>query len=290
MDLQMPVMDGYTATRAAREEFGFDMPIIAMTAHIQESERYKCLQAGMDAYLSKPIEPDLLWSTLLRWRGRLPKKSMVVVPAPMESSDIKALPDSLPGINIAGGLKRMMDNQSLFVEVFRQFIDDQRDVITRIQTKLDEGSIEEAERIVHGLKGVSGTVSADDVYAAATMLDDILRQKEMAEIEPAMQQLRLAIDVVMESVTHLPEILPEEEQPISLTLDQISPLVRDLDQSLRNNNLNARRQFESLKSALTGVEFFPELKSLEDNLNHLEFKEARKNLKKVAGLLGFKLI
>jgi HPt (histidine-containing phosphotransfer) domain-containing protein len=208
----------------------------------------------------------------------------------MESSDIKALPDSLPGINIAGGLKRMMDNQSLFVEVFRQFIDDQRDVITRIQTKLDEGSIEEAERIVHGLKGVSGTVSADDVYAAAVTLDDILRQKEMAEIEPAMQQLRLAIDVVMESVTHLPEILPEEEQPISLTLDQISPLVRDLDQSLRNNNLNARRQFESLKSALTGVEFFPELKSLEDNLNHLEFKEARKNLKKVAGLLGFKLI
>ncbi len=190
MDLQMPEMDGHTATRMLRADPRFnDLPILAMTAHALVEERQRCLEAGMNDHVTKPIDPDALFACL----GRLVKTRgdpAPVVPKPAAASDVE-LPE-IEGIDIAGGLKRVAGNKRLYRSLLEQFAAKQAGVASQIAEALGSGDRALAERLAHTVKGVAGNIGIGSVQAAAAKVERGIQEGDssvpalLAELESAL--------------------------------------------------------------------------------------------------------
>ena len=177
MDVQMPEMDGLEATRRLRASGRVDaLPIVAMTAHALESERQRCLAAGMNDFLTKPIEPSQLQATLQRWRPAPASQP----PAPPSESKIMTTSDELPdlpGIDKADGLRRMMNKPRLYEKVLRDFHTRFKDEPVQIRALLEAGEHATAERRAHSAKGLAGSIGACDLSNAAKDLETALREE-----------------------------------------------------------------------------------------------------------------
>ena len=129
MDMQMPVMDGLAATRAIRAHAGDAIPIVAMTANAFSEERAACLDAGMKDHLAKPVDPELLYATLLRWLPRRPDDAEAIsakAPAPAVSpAEIRPLSgrlEAIEGYDLAAGLRSVGGQQPALSRVLRRFV------------------------------------------------------------------------------------------------------------------------------------------------------------------------
>jgi CheY-like chemotaxis protein len=167
MDLQMPEMDGFTATRLLRADPRLrKFPIIAMTAHALVEERQRCLDAGMNDHVSKPIDPDNLFATLLRWTKPRPKQTVEsqVPVTKVKAPDEVALPE-IAGVKIADGLNRVAGNRRLYRDLLGQFAAKQGDAAAQISTAVESGDVKLAERIAHTVKGVAGNLGIAEVQS-----------------------------------------------------------------------------------------------------------------------------
>jgi CheY-like chemotaxis protein len=204
MDMQMPVMDGVTATREIRRMARFaNLPIVAMTANAMEQDRRKCMDAGMNDFLVKPIDPQELWSILLRW-VRTSKVPAERAPAPAPQP--KPLPaGELPrieGLDTALGLSRMMGKKPLYLAMLRRYAAGQKDLGPQVRTALAGGDRTTAERLAHTLKGVSANVGAVTVQNLAEAVELALRGDQpvdevllhLVELELPLQGLVAALE------------------------------------------------------------------------------------------------
>ena len=205
MDMQMPVMDGVAATRAIRCIPRLRrLPIVAMTANARAEDRQNCLDAGMDDFLSKPIDPDALWAKLHHW---LKPRSLVLEPSIDFSFDLLPdvllktaatpvlrqpgdLPYGIDGLNVASGMSHMMGKKPLYLTMLRKYLASQKDAIMAIRSALDAQDIVTAQRIAHTLKGVSATVGASVIADRADVVEIATRHhSDRADIELAIDAL-----------------------------------------------------------------------------------------------------
>jgi two-component system sensor histidine kinase/response regulator len=206
MDLQMPEMDGYQATAKLRSDPRFTkFPIIAMTAHATIEERQRCLAAGMNDHISKPIDPALLLETVGRFYKPLsvplPQKSAGALPVSSsggEAAGARGPSDDLPaipGLDAKDGLSRVAGNRKLFSKLLRQFVEQQGPAVGQISAAISQGDITLAERLAHTLKGVAGNIGAKIVQSAAGTLEKLIRERTNAEqVESAKKQVAAALD------------------------------------------------------------------------------------------------
>jgi two-component system, sensor histidine kinase and response regulator len=171
MDLQMPVMDGYTATAEIRQQFAFEqLPIIAMTANAMEVDRTACLAAGMNDHVGKPFDLDHLVATLLRHSRRAPQAQ---AEAPPERAAAAKLPDELlrtaaeHGIELATAIKRLGGNAAAYLRLLLSFSTDLQTQPARLTALLERGDRVEASRLMHTLKGVAATLGLRALAAVA---------------------------------------------------------------------------------------------------------------------------
>jgi len=198
MDIQMPVMDGYTATSEIRKDERFkELPIIAMTAHAMTGDEEKSLEAGMDDHVAKPIDPDKLFSTLQKWIKPSEKRTQVQQSEfSVEQSEADKgvpledeLPESLPGFDLADGLKRLQGNKRLYRKLLLSFASDYNAVANEIRQALDAEDFDNAHSLVHNLKGLAGNLGATDLQAATVNLEKLV--KGIDEKSPSPEQLNL---------------------------------------------------------------------------------------------------
>ena len=201
MDIQMPEMDGLEATRRLRasEQLG-RLPIIAMTAHAMDSERQRCLDIGMNDFVTKPIDPELLRDILIRWRPTqaTPAQAKKMESAPMSSAD--GLPD-LPGIDKADGLRRMMNKPALYEKVLRDFHARFMTEPEVIRAAMQAGDYTTAERRAHSTKGLAGTIGALGLQNASKELELALRQGETLP-DGIFQRFESELNAVIASIAH----------------------------------------------------------------------------------------
>ena len=199
MDIQMPVLDGYTATKRIRnwelrmpKESGQDsdlkfeidqVPIIAMTAHAMAGDEEKSLQAGMNGHVAKPIEPDKLFAMLRKWIKPGDKREDTspgdISPEPVgevqPEMTLEDLPESLSGFNLAAGLKRLMGNQRLYRKLLLNFGSKYSEVAGEIRAALVDEDFKQAHSLVHNLKGLAGNLAANDLQAATIEIEKLMK-------------------------------------------------------------------------------------------------------------------
>ena len=195
MDLQMPEMDGYQATAKLRSDTRFaTLPIIAMTAHATIEERQRCLAAGMNDHIAKPIDPVNLIETVARFYKSADAAAADLDAGPLPDrrpaeDDAHGLP-SIAGLDTTDGLARVGGNRKLYLRLLGQFIEQQGPAVAQITEAVAKREIALAERLAHSLKGVSGNIGATGVQSTAGALERLIHDRADAKtVEAAIQQV-----------------------------------------------------------------------------------------------------
>lgn len=183
MDIQMPVMDGYEATRRIRGDSRFtELPIIAMTAYAMEEERFKVLRAGMNVHVAKPIDIKILLQVMnLYLNGQAPDdaplfavhlEEMPSRPSPPRNSEPhEQLPRHVAGLDVDAALLRLNGKVKMYNWLVRSFAEKWAAGASLIEDALNDGDSELASRHAHSIKGSAGTIGAVELAALAQTLE-----------------------------------------------------------------------------------------------------------------------
>jgi CheY-like chemotaxis protein len=231
MDCQMPVMDGYAATRAIRKDPALkDLPVIAMTANAMADDRQKVLDAGMWDHIAKPLSVDIMFTTMAKWiRPAAPQDDGRPVAAALGAPlvvDDPALPP-LPGIDTRFGMATASHKAALYQQLLRKFRDQQGDfALLFAQARADTDSTA-AQRCAHTLRGTAATIGAKGVQAAAEALEQACQQQASDErIDELLQQVLAALDPVIAGLRALgdPDSRPAAAAPVKVDPKQLAAL------------------------------------------------------------------
>jgi len=282
MDVQMPVMDGLAATREIRQMPGLaGLPIIAMTANAMSEDKDRCMAAGMDDYVAKPIDPDALFEVVGRFLS-----IAVARPAAARGSPEPAIP-AIDGLDTAAGLRRVVGNAALYLDLLRRYGDGQRDAPERAAAALGRGDRSEAERIAHTLKGVSGNIGADAVQGLAGELEAAVREGRepdaaaeiLGRLSAALSSTLLAIDAAIASAA----VAAVVDAPAEASGQSLEARVGSLRRLLEESDSEAVSCFESARADLAEAYGREGVTRLEAALRSYDFSAALNILSGIGG-------
>ena len=287
MDLQMPIMDGYTATRQIRQQWNaLELPIIAMTAHAMESERGRCLEAGMNDYLSKPIDVRTLYGTLHAWSRHRSNNNPPPAASAGKFTLPPDLPTSLPGLNLQEGLERLGGNFDLYRRLVIGFACDKRNTGYEIRAAMAESDGEKAGDLAHAVRGAAGNISAFRLHATLSSLETALRKGDLdtagllqPELEEGMAEVLAAAEILVRLQT---AIKHTEQKPIDQ--QELSRLLQKLGTLTARNNLKVMKHLPQLTELATGTHYAPFVASLVETLERLDFVTASRQIENMAGI------
>jgi CheY-like chemotaxis protein len=199
MDIQMPVMDGFEATRNIRKDERFkDLPIIAMTASAMTQDREDAMAAGMNDHVAKPIDVKALFGVLTNFieprTDRIIDKPMASKKQPDAVSTEMPLPDNLPGISIKSGLSRVNNKESLYRKILKKFYNEYANTAEEVITALQDEDVELARRLAHTVKGVAGNIGAQDLQEVAARLEHAIQDEDAEGVGSALEEFGPSIE------------------------------------------------------------------------------------------------
>ncbi len=195
LDIQMPELDGFSVTAAIRREESTKqthLPLIAMTAHAMPGDRERCLRAGLDAYLSKPINARELY-TLVESLGQTQRHTQVITQAEtlVESSTHP----------FAAALARLEGDEELLREQMQFFLDESPDLMDRVLAALDEENQEQVRIAAHRLKGLAGTVDGGELCMIANRIEQSSAAGSLDEVTAVIDELASALTRLIDHVS-----------------------------------------------------------------------------------------
>jgi len=220
MDCQMPVMDGYEATRRIRQQSHLQsLPVIAMTANVMKQDIEKALDSGMNDHIGKPVNVDVMFGTLLKWIKIDSNNNLQSHDSTLGDTNSKFdnksenSADLINWNNITlldtqSALVRMMGDQAIYIVILESFINNHQAAPAGILEALKTDDKELAERIVHSLRGAAGTIGSEAIYAAAENLEALIRHEtNIEQIEAELQSLDEMLKPICEQIK---KYLPRE--------------------------------------------------------------------------------
>jgi len=204
MDMQMPVMDGLAATRAIRRLPALStLPIVAMTANVMAGDRERCLDAGMNDYIAKPIDPDRLMARLQQWvRPRQPGRPAVGAGAAVGATPSAGFLDGVAGLDVSLGLRHALGREALYLSLLSKFIATYSDAPLRLAGAIAESDWASAERMAHTLKGAAAQIGAGGLLNLASQLEEAIRKCQPAAVlAPLQVRIAEALADLIASIT-----------------------------------------------------------------------------------------
>ena len=292
MDVQMPVLDGYAATREIRQRsLNRLTPIIAMTALAFEEDKRQCFDAGMNDHLGKPVEPDLLFRILIKW---LEVNSNQLAPSPSKSERNADLSDltmtskhgcnlemlnQIEGLDWESGLRVVQGDHERYLRLLKQFIQQHGQDYDMLKIALDSKDYVKLQKKAHALKGVSGTLGIINIMQTAMLLDHHINLgAEEENLRTGIEEIGMMMSSFNEAIEHIiPMILKsvdkeesqndlEFELDLTLMLDQLKDL-------LANNDTTAHDLFELNRDRLL-IHYGDRALFLEKQIMDFDFADA----------------
>ncbi|MBF0550853.1 MAG: response regulator [Deltaproteobacteria bacterium] len=293
MDLLMPEMDGYEATRIIRKDRRYDkLPIIAMTAHTMSGDREKCLKAGMNDHVAKPIDPKHLFNTLAKWIKPRIGGYAVKRPNERESRKEDTFPVSLPGLDVRSGLGRTGGKISVYQQLLVEFCTDFAKLPDEVQAFLDRGERSAARYLIHNLKGVSGNIGASSLEVTAGKLEQALVNDGEADLQHLVDNVSADLRLVVESIHGWTDSRPAQEadnEPVpeaGVDLEKVTNLIVKLGHLIAQNSVNADECLEELKEHLGQAKFNREFQEIEKHVQNFNYESAYLLLPATAQKMG----
>lgn len=285
MDLQLPTLDGFAATRAIRADPCCTvLPIIAMTAHTLPEVHDHCLTVGMNDCLAKPFSISELLHTLARWTGRrvMPDRTPVVTERAATS------PPMLPGLELEAALQRLGGDNRLLCELLERVAEDYGEVATVIRAALSRKDLVLAQRLAHTVRGVAGSIGATAVQAAAATLEQHLRVGDMPE-ETLVQALAKSLGQTLASIALVRRAWTPSPHLDSPVRPELKRGLRELRVRLERQALSAIDLFQSLRQSLLESQPGLPVEPLGRYIEQLDFKTAGRLLRELASRMGISL-
>ncbi|MDD3308002.1 MAG: response regulator [Acetobacterium sp.] len=293
MDVQMPVMDGLAATTIIRGLPGWEtVPILAMTANAFEEDRRKCIEAGMNDHLVKPVEPELLYKSLIKW---LPIKknesenkgasriavgkdqTRLSVAAPEEQNRLKAL-RQVEGLDVETGLRMLDGDISVYLRLIRQFSQKCETAAIDILKQTTAENYQNIMQTVHSIKGVAGNLGAIKIQELAAELEQAVR------IRSGKEQFKEQINSFVTEIRGFAEALskdwisPDSQKKNDIDRVEVKTIMNQLAVLLENNDTDAYDLFEEHKDllilAMGGSGF-----DLERQIHEFDYRDALNTLR-----------
>ncbi len=228
MDIQMPEMDGLTATQTIRSQPEFEnLPIIAMTAGAMSGDKDRALKTGMNDYVAKPIDPQQF---------------------------LPAFCSKIENIDCEAGISRMGGNHNRYVDVLVKFVSKNRTVVEKIQDAINDGRIEEARITAHSLIGVSGNIGADEIAEISKSLEKSILENRYESVQELLALLKTKLDeIVAELERFLPGCGPDSKNrtlPLKVDQSEMQRLFVKISDQLRQGDSGARDSLIEFQQAL----------------------------------------
>jgi len=279
MDLQMPVMDGYTATRVIRTSQWADLPVIAMTANVMAGDREKAIAAGLNDQIGKPLDVAQMFTTIAKWihpHVRSQAYPMISVsPISSDSSattNSAAFPSSLPGIDLDVGLRRSNGNRVTYGKLLRLFYQGQQNFAADFGHALLVGDWSTATRLAHTLKSVSATVGATALSEASKGLELACREQQSVEkVEQFLKKVTVLLEPVLEGLATL-TAQPVTVAAACLDSEQLRAMLLPLREFLSSGNTEALDLMEQLQASIDPSN--PHLGAVEKKVRVFDFQGA----------------
>ncbi|RRH78173.1 response regulator [Falsigemmobacter faecalis] len=289
MDIQMPVMDGMDATRRIRETWTADkLPIIAMTAHTYAEERQRCLDAGMNDHIAKPVDPKVLVRTLSEHLR--PRRSGGIAPLVQNrdaATPADELPDRLPPFNIARALERVNGKRPLLRRLILNFGETQSRAGDEIRSLIAEGAMADARRVSHTLKGLAGSLELPDLQEAAAKLERALLEGEPAQLHALIMTMEEHLAPAIAAAARLkpadpvpgstppsdPAAPPERLVP-TVAPDVLETKIAQMREQIQRRSLGARMNFAGFAAALGLSPAATEQHPVKKALDRLDYEAA----------------
>jgi two-component system, sensor histidine kinase and response regulator len=289
MDMQMPIMDGVAATIEIRKQKQFSkLPIIAMTANVLKEDREKCLVAGMNDFIPKPIEPDNLWAMLFKWIKPIDNRKTyaktiaeqsLVLQSRLILNTNRKVPETIDGLDVRAGLKRVLGKEDLYLSMLNKFLTGQKNVITEMQQSLEAKDWITLERIAHTLKGLAANIGAQHIADKASLVESSAKLNNAVEVNHYLESLSAPLDKILaalndamtESPDQLMTIAPLENHLIESLLKRLHILLLDDDPEVQN--------FFNENSASFNQIFADKYSAIKFNIEQFSFDDAYQILK-----------
>ena len=291
MDCQMPVMDGYQATRKLRQDARFsNLPVIAMTANAMVGDKEKCLDAGMNDFIAKPIDVAQLFGTLARWIAPAVPQAMRV----MEAQPEVELP-LVAGLKMTEAMRRVGGNTALMRKLLDRFVETQFDAMLRIGAAIENNQLETAIREAHTLKGLAGNIGASGLADGAARVVHLLSLGSHDGLPQALAACALALDELVPKIVLAMQARASVAEPGNAVapppVDRagLEAGLRELSQLLQQDDAQAVKHLDGIGPVLVAAGQAEHARQLKRMLGQYDFEGALAQLGEVAEALELTL-